>query len=50
MGNQLLNGIKNMYGNSLACAIKTRIDNGARGGCLTSPWLFNGAMKIENAN
>ena len=45
---KLLNGIKSIYVNSLACvrlkgdeSVCFRIDSGARQGCIMSPWLFN---------
>ena len=48
VGGKLLNGIKIMYVDSLACVrIKGgeselfRIDNGVRQGCIMSPWVFN---------
>ena len=48
MGGKLLNGIKNMYVNNLACVrVKRdecqcfRISSGVRQGCIMSPWLFN---------
>ena len=48
VGVYLLNSIKRMYVNSLACfRIKEgdsdcfRIDSGVRQGCIMSPWLFN---------
>ena len=48
VGGKLLNGIKSMYINSLACVrIKGserecfRIDSGVRQGCIISPLLFN---------
>ena len=47
LGGKMLNGIKSMYVNSLACVrIKGgeseyfRIDSGMRQGCIMSPWLF----------
>ena len=48
---KLLNGIKSMYVNSLACVRVNggesecfRIDNDVRQGCIISPWLFNAVM------
>ena len=48
MGGKLLNGIKSMYVNSLACVIVKggegecfRIDIGVIQVCIMSPWLFN---------
>ena len=48
VGGKLLDGIKSMYVNSLACVkLKGsdskgfRIDISARHTCITSPWLFN---------
>ena len=48
VGGKLLNGIKSMYVNSLACGrIKGgendcfRVDSGMREVCIMSPWLFN---------
>ena len=48
MGGKLLNGIKSMYVNSLACVrVKGgesecfRINSSVRQGCIMSPWLFN---------
>ena len=48
VGGKLLNGIKSMYVNSLACVrVKGgesggfRINSGVRQGCIMSPWLFN---------
>ena len=48
MGCKLLNGIKSMYVNILACVgVKEdesecfRINSGVRQGCIISPWLFN---------
>ena len=48
MGGKLLNGIKSMYVNSLACVrVKGgesecfRIDSGVRQMCIMFPWLFN---------
>ena len=41
---KLLNGIKSMYANSLACVrVKGgfRIKSGMRQRCIMSPWLFN---------
>ena len=48
VGGKLLNGIKNMYVNSLAC-VRLKggesecfsIDSGVRWGCIIFPWLFN---------
>ena len=48
VGGELLNGIKSMYVNSLACVRLRggesecfRMDNGVRQVCIMSPWLFN---------
>ena len=48
VGGKLLNGIKSIYVNSLACVkVKGdgnecfRIDNGVRQGCIMIPWLFH---------
>ena len=48
VGGKLLNGIKSMYVNSLACVrVKGgetkcfRISSGVRQKCIMSPWLFN---------
>ena len=48
VGGKLLNGIKSVYVNSLACLrVKGceseyfRIDDGMRQGCIVSSWLFN---------
>ena len=48
MGGKLLNGIKSIYVNSLACVTLKggeiecfRINSGVRQGCIMSPWLFN---------
>ena len=48
VGSKLLNGIKRVYVNSLACfRVKGcesecfRIDSGVRQVCIVSPWLFN---------
>ena len=45
---KLLNGVKSMYINNLACVrVKGgesecfRIDSGVRRGCIISPWFFN---------
>ena len=45
---KLLNGIRSMYVNSLACVRVMggesecfRINSGVRQGCIMSPWLFN---------
>ena len=50
---KLLNGIKGMYVNNLACVrVKGgesgcfRINSGVRQGCIMSPWLFNVYMDI----
>ena len=54
MGGKLLNGIKSIYVDSLACVRISenewfRIDSGVRQWCIMSPWLFNvymdGGMK-----
>ena len=51
-GGKLLNGIKSMYVNSVACIrVKAgesecfRIDSDVRQGCIMSPWLFNIEME-----
>ena len=48
VGNKLLNGIRIIYINSLACVRVNGgksecfgINRGVRQGCMTSPWLFN---------
>ena len=48
LGGKLLNGIKSMYVNSLACvrvkggdALCFSIASGVRKWCIMSPWLFN---------
>ena len=48
VGSKLLNGIKTMHVNSLACVIVKgserecfSIDSGVRQRCIVSPWLFN---------
>ena len=48
VGGKLLNGIKSVYVNTLACVrVKGcesecfRIDSGVRQVCIMSPWLFN---------
>ena len=48
VGGKLLNRIKSMYVNSIACVkLKGgesqcfRIESGVRQGCIMSPWLFN---------
>ena len=48
MGGKLLNGMRSVYVNSLACVrVKGceskcfRIDSGVRQVCIMSPWLFN---------
>ena len=48
VGGKLLDGIKSMYVNSLACVrVKGserecfRINSGVRQGCIMSPWFFN---------
>ena len=53
VGSKLLNGIKSMYVNSLACLkVKGgesecfRINSCVRQGCIMSPWLFNVNMDV----
>ena len=48
VGGKLLNGMKNIYVNSLACirvegneSEYLKIDNDVRLRCILSPWLFN---------
>ena len=48
VGGKLLNGIKRMYVDSLACvrfkwgeSERFRIDSGVRQGCIMSLWFFN---------
>ena len=51
MGGKLLNGVKSMYVNSLACVgVKGgesecfKINNGVRQGCIMLSWLYNVSM------
>ena len=39
-GSELLNGIKSMYVNTLACVRVKGIDCGVRQGCFMSSWFF----------
>ena len=54
VGGKLLNGIKSIYVNSLACVrVKGgesegfRINSCVRQGCFMSPWLFNVYMETQ---
>ena len=54
VGGKLLNGIKSIYVNSLACVrVKggesegSRINSCVRQGCIMSPWLFNVYMETQ---
>ena len=43
---KLLNGIKSMYVNNLACIKCFRIKSGVRQGCISYPQLFNANMEM----
>ena len=57
MGGKLMNGIKSIYVNNLACIIVKGgesecfgINGGVRQGCIMSPWFFNAYSEGENGD